>query len=116
MSSKRSGATKAVTWAPVAAYVLFPLGTGWLYIDRIECSYCLGENLRHASAVFGYLVLGGFALSYTKPERPGSSDSRSLGSSTPQSREDVRETSFWIALLLAGTFFVTGFNWKLFFL
>jgi hypothetical protein len=29
-------------------------------------------------------------------------------------REDIRATSFWIALMLAVSFFVTGFNWELF--
>ena len=102
-------------WAAGAAYLLLPVATGWLSASHIECSYCLGENLRHASAMFGYLVLGGFALSYTKPERPSSSDASTLDRPKSMYRDDIRAVSFWLSLMLAVSFFVSGFNWKLFF-
>lgn len=116
MSTERNRTRKAATWAAVAAYLLLPVMTGWLSADHIECSSCLGENLRHASAVFGYVVIGGFALSYTKPGWRQTSGDQSVSVSTPMYREEVRETSFWTAVFLAGLSFMLSFNWKLFFL
>lgn len=103
-------------WAAAAAYLLLPVATGWLSASHIECSYCLGENLRHAAAMFGYLVLGGFALSYTKPARPASSDAITRVRPKSMYREDVQAASIWLSLILAVAVFVTGFNWELYFL
>jgi len=103
-------------WTAGAAYLLLPIATGWLSASHIECSYCLGENLRHASAMFGYLVLGGFVLSYTKPDRPAFSDASTRDRPERMYREDVRAAAFWLSLILAASVFVTSFNWKLYFL
>lgn len=116
MSGDHSTLWKFTKWAAVAAYLLVPVMTGWLSSSRIECSYCLGENLRHALAFFGYFLLGGFALSYTQPRRPSSDSAEVQRRPAISYREDLQEVWFWVSLGMASWFFMVGFNWKLFFL
>lgn len=106
-----------VQWSAFGLYLLVPGVTGWLSYENIECTYCLGPATRHALATFGYFLLGGFALSYTQPHRPGpSSPDRVSNRPSINYREDVQEMSFWGSLLFAGTHFATYFNWELYFM
>jgi hypothetical protein len=46
-----------------------PWSNGWFFASRIECTSCFRDVLVHCLAFFGYIVLGGFIFSLSKPRR-----------------------------------------------
>lgn len=57
------------------AWALAPAWFGWFAPNRIECAMCFREVFTHSLTFFGYVVLGGFIYSFSRPSkgklRPG---------------------------------------------
>ena len=75
MSEYRKNAVRPTCWNKRLwilfgmAWVFAPIWFGWFFAQRIECSSCFREVFIHSLAFFGYVVLGGFVYSFSKPPK-----------------------------------------------
>jgi hypothetical protein len=110
---------KSGTWPRVtirlliASYFIVPIATGWLSDSRVDCSYCLGDMLHHHFAIFGYIVLGVYLVSFTQPSRSKHSEQVRPKIAF---REDLQFSGVLLGLAWSASFFVMSFDWHLFFL
>ncbi|MGQ3002525.1 MAG: hypothetical protein ACT6UH_22470 [Hydrogenophaga sp.] len=97
----------------IASYFIIPIVTGWQAVNRVDCSYCLGDMLHHYFSVFGYIVLGVYLVSFTQPSRHHDDEQARPNIAF---REDLQFWGVLGGLAVSAYFFVVSFNWDLFFL
>jgi hypothetical protein len=89
-------------------WFVVPWFNGWFFASRVECTSCFRDVLVHCLAFFGYVVLGGFIFSLSKPSRERQTEAER--STQPHgymlgTREDV----FLSFVYLGGVFAITWF-------
>lgn len=91
------------------AWAFAPIGFGWLSANQIECASCLREVLVHSLALFGYVVLGGFVYSFSRPalsKQPPGYEVAATNGYMLGTREDVVSTSILLGAFFAGFSFL----------
>lgn len=81
---------------------------GWFFVSRVACTSCFGDVLLHCLAFFGYVVLGGFIYSLSKPWKGRQSEAQLVAQPSGYmlgTREEVLLTF----VLFGGIFAVTWF-------
>lgn len=89
-------------------WLVVPWLNDWFFSSRVECASCFRDVFIHCLAIFGYVVLGGFIFSLSKPTREHQTEAQR--SALPHgymlgTREDVLLTF----ILLGGTFGIASF-------
>jgi hypothetical protein len=84
-------------------------GVPWFYglffANRIECTTCFREVFLYCLSFFGYVVLGGFIYSFSKPREAKSQRSAQPDGYMLGTREDVLLS----AVVLGGLFAIIWF-------
>jgi hypothetical protein len=109
-----SFANRKIAW-PIFWVLWFgvPWFNGWFFASRIECTTCFRDVLVHCLAFFGYVVLGGFIFSLSKPTRERQTEVER--SSQPHgymlgTREDVLLSAVLLGAVFAVTWFFSIFK------
>lgn len=110
----RSLTRRKVAW-PIfwVLWLGVPWFNGWFFVSRIECTSCFRDVLLYCLALFGYVVLGGFIYSLSKPTRERQTEAEH--SAQPHgymlgTREDVLLSSVLLGGLFATTWFFSIFK------
>lgn len=87
------------------AWVFAPMSFGLFSANQIECVSCFREVLVHSLALFGYVVLGGFVYSFSRPstsKQPPGKEVAVPNGYMLGTREDVVFTSILLGAFFAG--------------
>jgi hypothetical protein len=94
-------------------WITVPVHFQWFAINRIDCHICFRDVLVHAFGCFGYVMLGGMIYSFSKPAGStvdGQLQSGGRAGSGLAARENVRETTFALAVLFAVMTFASAYR------
>lgn len=112
MRDRLMGLIKKVGW-PVFWLVWFFLPVVNRWFGRVDCQSCFREQLIDHLAFFGYVVVGGFIYSFSKPSKEGLSEEQR--SAIPAgymlgTREDVLLCFALFGLVLTAFFFLGSYS------